>query len=237
MNYLLAQSATPLPATTAQPGGQPVQPTDLKLLDWNGWGFEVRIGLVWFLVAVFVVIAVWWLLPWIRRKWLKGYRTNAVKLTFKGVEWEVCPDMETRRIAHQAWVEIKTRKVGMPFEEGLDVITEVYDSWYELFGVLRDLAKSVPADRLQECEDTRKVVALLMRALNEGLRPHLTIWQAKFRRWYQAELTWDENKSLSPQEIQARYPKYVELVADLRKASEEFVRFADSLENIVKDKE
>jgi hypothetical protein len=37
----------------------------------------VRIGLVWLLVAVIVVIAVWWLLPWIRRKWLKGYRTPA----------------------------------------------------------------------------------------------------------------------------------------------------------------
>ena len=161
MTYFLAQSATPSPATAAQPGGQPVQPTDLKLLDWNGWGFEVRIGLVWFLVAVIVVIAVWWLLPWIRRKWLKGYRTSAVKLTFKGVEWEVCPDVETRRIAHQAWVEIKSRKVGLPFEEGLDVIAEVYDSWYQLFGVLRDLAKSVPANRLQDCEETRKVVALL----------------------------------------------------------------------------
>jgi hypothetical protein len=75
----------------------------------------------------------------VKRKYLKRFRTKSVKLTFKGVEWEICPDTETRRIAHQAWVEIKSRKVGLPFEEGLDVIVEVYNSWYQLFGVLRDL--------------------------------------------------------------------------------------------------
>jgi hypothetical protein len=151
------------------------------------------------------------------------------------VEWDICPDTETRRVAHQAWVEIKSRKVGLPFEEGFDVIIEVYDSWYQLFGVLRDLAKSIPADRLQDCEDTRNLVSLLMRSLNEGLRPHLTKWQAKFRRWYETALASEDNKGKSPQEIQRLYPGYGELVADLCKVSAEFVQFADSLEKIVKD--
>lgn len=235
MTYLIAQATTTSPAAPAQPAWQAVGPTDLSLLDWNGWGIEVRIGMVWLLIAVIVGVAIWWFLPWIRRKWLKGYRTRAVKLTFKGVEWEICPDTETRRVAHQAWVEIKSRKVGLPFEEGLDVIVEVYNSWYQLFSVLRDLAKSIPADRLKDCEDTRNLVALLMRALNEGLRPHLTKWQAKFRRWYDSALASEDNKAKSPQDIQRLYPQYGELVADLRKVSEEFVRFADSLEKIVKD--
>ncbi len=207
--------------------------TELNLLTWNGWGFEVRVGLLWFLVAVVAGVLVWWVLPWVRRKHLRGFRTKAVKLTFKGVEWEICPDIETRRVAHQAWVEIKSRKVGLPFEEGSDVIVEVYNSWYQVFGVLRDLAKSIPADRLKDCDDTRNVVGLLMRSLNEGLRPHLTIWQAKFRRWYEVALTQDANKGKSPQEIQSLYPQYDELVRDLRKVNEEFVRFADSLERIV----
>lgn len=235
MIHLLAQTTTTAPAASAQPAGQAVGPTELSLLDWNGWGVEVRIGVLWLVAAVLIVVAVWWFRPWIRRKWLKGYRTKAVKLTFKGAEWEICPDTETRRVAHQAWVEIKSRKVGLPFEEGLDVIVEVYNSWYQLFGVLRDLAKSIPADRLQDCEDTRNLVALLMRALNEGLRPHLTKWQAKFRRWYDSEVASEDHKGRSPQEIQRLYPEYGELVADLRKVNEEFVRFADSLEKIVKD--
>jgi len=229
MMYPLAQ------VSATQPAERPVDPFDLSLLDWNGWGVEVRIGIVWLAVAVLVGVAVWWFLPWIRRKWLKGYRTRAVKLTFKGVEWDIYPDTETRRVAHQAWVEIKSRKVGLPFEEGLDVIVEVYNSWYELFGVLRDLVKSIPADRLQDCEDTRNLVALLMRALNEGLRPHLTKWQAKFQRWYEAALANEDNKGKSPQDIQRLYPQYDELVADLCRVSSKFVAFADSLEKIVKD--
>lgn len=235
MTYLLAQGTTTSPATPAQFVGQAVGPIDLNLLNWDGWGVEVRIGAVWLLVAVVVGVAVWWFLPWIRRRWLKGFRTKSVKLTYKGVEWEICPDMETRRIAHQAWVEIKSRKVGLPFAEGLDVIIEVYSSWYQLFGVLRDLAKSIPADRLQDCEDTRNLVALLMNALNEGLRPHLTRWQAKFCRWYEMELANDACKGIAPQDIQRRYPEYGDLVADLRKVNEEFVRFADSLDRVVRD--
>lgn len=234
MIHLLAQTATTTPAAPAQQVGLVVGPTDLRLLEWNGWGVEVRIGIVWLVVAVLFFVAVWWFLPWVRRKWLKGYRTKAVKLTFKGVEWDICPDTETRRVAHQAWVEIKSRKAGLPFEEDHDVIIEVYNSWYQLFAVLRDLAKSIPADQLQDCEETRNLVALLMRALNDGLRPHLTKWQAKFRRWYDAALANEDNKAKSPQEIQRLYPHYDDLLADLRKVNREFVQFAGSLEKIVK---
>ncbi len=208
---------------------------ELSLLNWHGWGLEIRVGIFWVVAFTAIVVLVWWVLPWLRRKYLRAFRTKSVKLTFKGAEWEICPDTETRRVAHQAWVEIKSRKVGLPFEEDFDVIVEVYNSWYQLFGVLRDLAKSIPADRLQDCEDTRDVVVLLMKALNDGLRPHLTKWHAKFRRWYDAELVKDEHKDKSPQEIQKKYPQYDELVADLRKVNVEFVAFADSLDRIVKD--
>lgn len=232
---MLAQTAIPATQTAAQSAEPPVGPSELTLLDWHGWGFQIRVGIVWLVVIGVILMVAWWVVPWMRRKWLKGFRTKSVKLTFKGVEWEICPDSETRRIAHQAWVEIKSRKVGLPYEEGLDVIVEVYDSWYQLFGVLRDLAKSIPADRLQDCEDTRNVVSLLMRALNEGVRPHLTKWQAKFRRWYEMELAKAENKDKSPQDIQRVYPQYDALVADLRKVNGEFVTFADSLGRMATD--
>ena len=212
----------------------PVDAGELSLLNWHGLGFEIRIGVIWFVLLAAIFLLIWWVLPWARRKCLRTYRTKSVKLTFKGVEWEICPDTETRRVAHQAWVEIKSRKVGLPFEEGSDVVVEVYNSWYQLFGVLRDLAKSIPADRLQDCDDTRDVVVLLMKALNDGLRPHLTKWHAKFQRWYDVELVNEENKDKSPQEIQRTYPQYDELVADLRKVNTEFVAFADSLDRIVR---
>ncbi|HUU95202.1 MAG TPA: hypothetical protein VM487_05650 [Phycisphaerae bacterium] len=231
MMTLLAQ------VDSAQLPDKSVGPFDLNLLDWTGWGIQVRVGLFWLVVAVGLAAALRWLWPLAKQRWLKGYHTRSVKLSFKGVELDICPDTETRRVAHQAWVEIKSRKVGLPFEEGQDVIAEVYKSWYQLFGVLRDLAKSIPADRLQDCDETRNLVALLMRALNEGLRPHLTKWSARFRRWYDAALENEQDKGKSPQEIQKGFPEYDELVADLRRVSNEFVTFADSLQKIVEDGE
>lgn len=205
------------------------------LVEWQHLGFEIRIGIVWLLIAVIAAVALWWGVPYIRRKYLKNFRTKSVKLKTQWGEWEVCPDHDTRRVAHQAWVEIKSRKVGLPFDEDHDVVVEVYDSWYALFGVLRDLAKSIPPDRLEDCEETRKVVEVLMRSLNDGLRPHLTRWQAKFRRWYEAECKKTETDELTPQEIQQRYPAFADLVADLKKVNRDFVDFADSLGKIAKD--
>lgn len=213
----------------------PVGAGELSLLDWNGWGFEIRLGLVWLLLLVVLAALAWWVLPWLRRRFLHGFRTKSVKVSFKGVEMEICPDTETWRIAHQAWVEIKSRKVGLPFDGEFDVITEVYDSWYALFGVLRDLTKSIPADRLQQCGPTRDLVRLLMTALNEGLRPHLTRWQAIFRRWYDVELAKTENENASPQDIQRKFEKYADLVKELREVNAEFVEFAADLERLVRE--
>ncbi len=154
-------------------------------------------------------------------------------MSLNGVEWELCPDTETRRVAHQAWVEIKSRKVGLPFEEDRDVIIEVYRSWYQLFGVLRELAKSIPAEKVHACEDTRRLVALLLESLNEGLRPHLTQWYPRFKHWYDIKMATENAPARSPNDIQRDFPEYAELVADLRKVNVEFVRFADSLKEVV----
>src|SRR5699024_12613866 len=81
------------------------------------------------------------------------------------------------KIAHKAWVEIMTRKVGLLFEEDKDVIVEVYNSWYALFGIIRELLKEIePRKKDTEIE---KLEDILIKTLNYGLRPHLTNWQAK----------------------------------------------------------
>lgn len=151
-------------------------------------------------------------------------------------EIKLKPNSENIRIAYQAWVELSTRKVALPFDEEHDVVVEVYNSCYEVFGRLRELAKSIPAQRLRECEDTRTLVDVMVKVLNEGLRPHLTIWQSKFRRWYQAELDHPDCKALTPQQIQKRYPDYKVLVADLRKLSDEVREYAEFLLRVTQGK-
>jgi hypothetical protein len=187
-------------------------------LNWEGGGFEVRVGLLWVFVLVVCVV----FFGWIRRRIARGMRghwkTERITLTFMGQEWHIVPDNETRRIAYQAWVECQSRKVGLLFEEEHDVIVEVYNSWYQMFAILRELAKSVPAERLREKDSAQELVRVLMAVLNEGLRPHLTRWQACFRRWYAKA---------------SELPQYKELVADLKGVNGEFVKFAERLLYIV----
>src|SRR5205807_2700637 len=98
---------------------------------------------------------------------------------------KIRPSYEDIQVAHQAWIELVTRKAALPFEERNDVIAEVYDSWYALFREMRNLTKTIPAERVRGSKDTQALVRLLVDALNHGLRPHLTKWQARFRRWYE----------------------------------------------------
>lgn len=135
------------------------------------------------------------------------------------------------RIAHKAWVEIMTRKVGLLFEEDKDVIVEVYNSWYSLFGIIRDLLKEI--EPRKKDKDLEKLENILIKTLNFGLRPHLTKWQAKYRRWYNQEIEKDVNSQLSPQEIQKKYKKYDELITDLKETNKQMVQFAEELKKLV----
>ena len=135
------------------------------------------------------------------------------------------------KIAHKAWVEIMTRKVGLLFEEDKDVIVEVYNSWYALFGIIRELLKEI--EPMKKDAKIEKLEDILIKTLNYGLRPHLTKWQAKFRRWYEQEIGIEENQKLSPQEIQRKYDKYDELVEDLKKTNKQMVQFAEELKKLI----
>ncbi len=143
---------------------------------------------------------------------------------------KIKPSTDDIQIAHRAWIELVTRKAGLAFDKQDDVITEIYDSWYTLFTCMRDLAKEVPADRVRSHEDTRKLLDLLVDALNRGLRPHLTKWQARFRRWYLTRL--DEFPAKSPQQIQKEFPEYEALVSDLEVVNQQLVEYAQFIKRL-----
>jgi hypothetical protein len=64
-------------------------------------------------------------------------------------------------------------------------------------------------------ESTKELVDLSISILNEGIRPHLTRWQARFRRWYKSEMDRDEKCLISPQDCQKKFPQYKELREDI----------------------
>ena len=60
----------------------PVRAAELSLLDWNGWGVEIRLGLVWLLVVVVLAAGVCWLLPLVRLRLSPGFRTHFCHVLF-----------------------------------------------------------------------------------------------------------------------------------------------------------
>ncbi|KEQ55318.1 hypothetical protein BV95_00481 [Sphingobium chlorophenolicum] len=151
------------------------------------------------------------------------------KFTFK-------PNMTDKQVAYAIWVELSTRKIGLPIDFENDVISEVYDSWFGFFTVTRELVKGIPAQKVRR-DSTQKIIRLSIEVLNEGLRPHLTRWQARFRHWYDRELRrYDEENGeeiLDPQLIQAKFPKFEELKADMERVNGALIKYRARMHNLV----
>lgn len=183
-------------------------------------------------ILAVVYVAVRFILPLITRKGFRN-RWKPVQATINLANIgsvTIRPDNEIACVAHQAWVEMMTRKAGLLLDERNDVIVEVYNSWYQLFGELRKLIRSIPADTIRDSDDAKKLVDILMKAMNDGLRPHLTRWQAKFRVWYDNDSR--ERSAVAPQERQRNYPEYAGLIEDLKSVNVQMAQFADVLAQI-----
>ncbi len=145
------------------------------------------------------------------------------------------PNDTDRQIAYRIWVELSTRKVGIPIDLDDDVIVEIYDSWYAFFGITRELIKDVPVSKFRR-PDTEKIIRLSMEVLNLGVRPHLTKWQARFRRWYEYAMQDSKNRAAAPQEVQTEFPKFEELKADMLLVNTALINYRAKLYTIVSGK-
>lgn len=154
----------------------------------------------------------------------------SIKLPFNlgNVEYE--PTDLDRALAWKLYVQLKTRKAALMFDDDNDVIAEVYDSLYDIFPITRDLLAQVP---LREASKRDGVAELILRVLNDGLRPHLTKWGAAYRRWWDVAKAHTENKNKTPQEIQKDYPNYKALVKELKAMNTELSKYAEDLLAIV----
>lgn len=146
---------------------------------------------------------------------------------------KVKADSTVSQIAYTAWSELITRKAGIQIDLENDIITEVYNSWHQLFGITRELIKTVPATQLRK-KNTKVLVNLLVNALNKGLRPHLTRWQGRFRKWYEQELQKDVNRDKTPQEIQRLYPDYQQLTEDLVIINQQMITYTSELKKLIR---
>ncbi len=148
-----------------------------------------------------------------------GLPFNLGSRTYDTTPWD-------RIVAWKLYVQLATRKAALPFDDNYDLISDVYDSLFAIFGVTRELLLELPP---HEFEREESVAPLLLRVTNDGLRPHLTRWQSDFRRWWEEALKAASNQEKSPQEVQRQYPHYAELVSDLKRTNTELSKLADDL--------
>ncbi len=170
------------------------------------------------IAGVFCIAFLWSIvLKYINRKSINvdqvtlGIGSNRVTLKYNKKDQE---------IAYKLWVELSTRKIGLEYKPEYDVIVEMYNSWYNFFAVAREQLKDVPAERIKYSSE---LIELTEAVLNKGLRPHLTIWQAKFRKWY--DLNEDSFKDETPQQTQKKYPDYDFLMKDLLSTNQKMIEY------------
>lgn len=191
---------------------------NIELESWN----IIAVKLNW--LAVIILLIVLLVLCIIFKKCMKlvnkySVTINEVNLGIGNSSIKFSYSKKDQEIAYKLWVELSTRKIGLPFDRENDVIKEVYDSWYDFFKIARELLKEIPLSRIPYSSD---LIQLTEKVLNMGLRPHLTMWQARYRKWYDEAL---KEKSGTPQDIQKLYPEYSMLIEDLLKTNEKMIEY------------
>ena len=163
---------------------------------------------------------------------VRGLELDETEFGIGNQKVKLRPNLVDSQIAYKIWVELSTRKIGIAVDLEKDMIVEVYNSWYEFFSVTRELIKEIPASKIKR-KDTERIVNLSIDVLNRGIRPHLTEWQARFRRWYENELLKPDNESCTPQEIQKKYPNYMELTGDMVEVNQRLIKYRKAMYSLV----
>mgnify|MGYP000600314324 CR=1 FL=1 len=188
----------------------------------------------WLAIVIFVALITLAIIKYRRFLHYNKVALRKIVLNLPGgrAEFEVERNHHNLEIAHKILIELITRKAAIPIEEDKDVITEVYDSWYALFCTTRDEIKLISGELLKHPK-SKALVEMATDVLNKGLRPHLTEYQARFRRWYGVELEKEENIGLSPQKVQRKFSDYDELIASIEQVNELLIQYANELKKFI----
>lgn len=190
----------------------------------------------YFLIAILVLLLVWILIRKKLNDWGKWYEMEVEISGSPKAKFKIKRNTENLFVANRIFIELTTRKAAIPIDEENDVISEIYNSWYNLFNIIRDEIKTLPGEYLKNHDPTKALIGLTTKILNEGLRPHLTLHQARYRKWYEIALANEKNDNLSPQEIQKKYPNYKELIASMKEVNILLIKYSKELNKLIEGK-
>ena len=186
-----------------------------------------------------IILAVLLIAYFITRIFSKRVNWREMEIEISGspkLKFKVERNDDNLYIANRIYIELTTRKAAIPIDENNDVLEEIYDSWYKLFGIIRDEIKSVPGKYLKNHDPTSALIGLTRKILNDAMRPHLTEYQAKFRKWLEVAKQDNANKDLSPQDLQKKYQDFANLVASMKLVNQILINYAGELDKLIKDK-
>ena len=214
------------------------QASALLSLSWDGLSNNVVLSIsLWVFIlflCFFIVLFVWRVLT--GRFTFKHYEIDQAEIGVGTSKFRFRPNRTDRQVAYSIWVELSTRKIGLAIDFDHDVISEIYNSWYEFFSITRELIKTIPATKIKR-KSTQAIIKLSVEVLNAGLRPHLTRWQARYRYWYERELRridqGEFDEVLEPQQIQIRFPQYEELKVDMNRVNQALIRYREKMHELV----
>ena len=213
---------------------QPIEPiiTDLfSVTLTKDWDVNLHMTPLPIIMIALILLLVWVGFRWFAARRLTDFEIEGAELGIGDYKVSFKPNETDRQIAYSIWVELSTRKIGLPIDVEDDVIAEIYDSWYSFFGVTRELIKDIPVSKVRN-DSTGKIIELSIEVLNEGLRPHLTKWQARYRHWYQGQM--EKREDASPQELQKKFPDYDALCADLLTINNRLITYRVKLNELVR---
>lgn len=191
----------------------------------------------WIILVLTVVLLL--IAYFIKILFFNHYNLHEIEFEISGTPkatFKVERNSENLYIANRIYMELITRKAAIPIDENNDVIEEVYNSWYKLFGLIREEIKSLPGKYLKDHDPTTALIGLTRDILNDALRPHLTLYQARFRKWYEMAKKDPDNALLSPQEIQRTYPDYENLINSMKDVNKTLIKYAEELDKLIKGK-
>lgn len=232
----MLNNSEPAPASASVPTATPVSAPQALIEIKLDKSFDLQFHADSLVVgAISISIALLFLsrlfaIPW--RFW-KTFEIDQAEFGLGTQRIKLSPNITDQQIAYKIWVELSTRKIGIPIDTTNDVVAEIYDSWFNFFSVTRELIKDVPVQKFRRT-DTEQIIRLSIEVLNQGIRPHLTQWQARFRRWYENQLKIESNTAVHPQDIQKQFPQFSELERDLLEVNQRLINYRLKMYELIK---
>lgn len=196
---------------------------------------ELSVNLLLLLAVVLLLVIIIFLARLLRTKRMTKTRFEPVELNIDiggvGMKYQIVKNYTNIEIAHKIYIELITRKAAIPYDEEDDLICDIYDSWYNLFQITRNEIKNLNGVLLGKNAASNDLVELTTDILNKGLRPHLTKYQASFRKWFIEEN--NKRKNESPQIIQKDYNDYANLIKSLKEVNSLLVLYAIKLKELI----